>query len=384
MPGVKIKVWDAPTRIFHWLLVAAFGVAYMTSAGEWLLEWHAAAGYAALGLVIFRIFWGFAGSRHSRFSDFIKGFSTVKSYLAQMARLKPPRHLGHNPAVGWVVLFMLAVTVLLTVTGITAYSGEEGRGLFATVVSYDTGASMAPVHELLAWVMLAVIAVHVSAALFHDFILRENLVLTMITGTREDTGSWTERTSALGPEEGRSKTRLAVLLVVVLIGAAGAALLPSMITGTEEGRVGVPGPGGVIMDVPSDAAWAEECSACHGLFHPTLLPARSWKKIVSSLSDHFGDDASLDAETTARIEGYLMKFSAERSTSEASRKILASIKQTDTPLRITETGYWKRKHSDIEEAVWKRASVVDRSNCGACHPGAKKGSFEDADISVPE
>lgn len=379
-----IRVWDIPTRLFHWLLAAAFGVAYLTSAGESFLDYHTTAGYVALGLVIFRVFWGFAGSTHARFSDFVKGYSTVMSYIRQTVRLKPPRHLGHNPAVGWVVLFMLAMTVFLTAAGIITYSGEEGRGLFAASVAYDTGVAFAPLHKYLAWAMLLVIAVHVSAALFHDFVLRENLVLTMITGTREDTGSWEGRTSTLAPDEGRSKARLAILIAVVVIAAAGAALLPSKFLYFEEGGTGVTGPGGVVMEVPLDAAWEEECSACHGLFHPTLLPARSWAEIMGSLDDHFGDDASVDADTASRIGGYLAAYPAEKSVSEASRKILASIKPGQTPTRITETGYWKRKHSDIKEAVWKRPSVVDSGNCAACHPKADRGSFEDADIRVPE
>ena len=381
---MMIRVWDIPTRLFHWLLVAAFSCAYFTSAGESFLEYHTAAGYAASGLVIFRIFWGFIGSRHARFSDFLKGWGEVRSYISLTVKLKPPRHLGHNPAVGWVVLFMLAMTVFLTATGIVTYSGEEGRGLFASSVGYDTGAAFAPVHKYLAWGMLFVIAVHISAALFHDFVLRENLVLTMITGTREDKGSWSHRVAALAPAEGRSKARLALLIIVVVVSAASAAFLPSKLLHFEEEGTGVIGPGGIIMEVPPDASWAEECSACHGLFHPTLLPARSWTEIMNTLADHFGDDASLDPETASRIESYLTGYAAERSASEASRKILASIGRGETPTRVTETGYWKRKHSDIKEAVWKRASVADKSNCAACHPGADRGSFEDADIRVPE
>ena len=379
---MMIKVWDIPTRLFHWLLAAAFGGAYLASTSEPLLEYHATAGYSALALVALRIFWGFAGSPRARFSDFVKGPSAVSSYLRQMVRLKPPRHLGHNPAVGWAVLFMLAMTVFLATACIITYSGEESRGFLASVVSYDTGVAFAQAHELAAWVMLAVIAVHVSAALFHDFVLRENLVLTMITGTREDAGSWSEGTTGLAPDKGRSKARLAPLLAVVVISAFFAAILPPRVLHLEQGGTGVIGSGGIIMEVPPDAAWEQECSACHGLFHPTLLPARSWAMLMGGLQDHFGDDASLDPETAARIESYLANYPAEVSVSEASRKILASIDEGHTPVSITGTGYWKRKHSEIKQAVWKRP--VDRSNCAACHPGADRGSFEDADIKVPE
>jgi cytochrome b len=74
---VYVKVWDIPTRLFHWCLVAAFTAAYFTSGSEWYLEYHTIAGYCALALIAFRLFWGFAGNRHARFSSFLKGWRDV-------------------------------------------------------------------------------------------------------------------------------------------------------------------------------------------------------------------------------------------------------------------------------------------------------------------
>src|SRR5574340_1379559 len=110
---MKVRVWDIPTRLFHWSLVMAFAGAFFTSGTEWFLEYHTVFGYIALGLALFRVFWGFAGNRYARFSDFVGGLRRVRDYLRQAATLKPPRYLGHNPAVGWVVLFMLLMTFLL-------------------------------------------------------------------------------------------------------------------------------------------------------------------------------------------------------------------------------------------------------------------------------
>ncbi|MFQ5735407.1 MAG: cytochrome b/b6 domain-containing protein [Thermodesulfobacteriota bacterium] len=383
---MKIKIWDIPTRLFHWLLVAAFGVAYFTSGTERLLWYHSMAGYTALGLVLFRVFWGFEGNRYARFKNFVKGWSEVRSFVLNDLRLKPPRSLGHNPAVGWMVLLMLCLTLAITLTGIVTFAGEEGKGLLAGAVSFDTGVASGAVHAYLALFAVAVIAVHVAAALFHDFVLRENLVLTMITGMREDDGTWAERVSHLGPEQGRSKVRLAAWLVLVFISAIGVVYLPKVVVPSwpAHERAGVVDKSGSVVTVPVNEAWETECSACHGLFHPTLLPAVSWRRVMAGLDEHFGDDASVDEQTASEIEGYLVSYSADRSTSEASRKILASIEGKDAPLRITETGYWVYKHSDIPDRVWKRASVSSRSNCAACHPKAEDGSFDDYDIRVPE
>lgn len=382
---MKIKVWDAPTRIFHWLLVAGFALAFLTRSSERLLEYHTIAGYTALGLVSFRVLWGFTGNRYARFSQFLKGWAEVREYVKKTLRLSPPRTLGHNPAVGWVVVLMLAMTFTITISGIITYSGEEARGLLSGVFSYPTARAAKEVHEVLAFTAIAVIAVHVGAAFFHDFILRENIIFTMITGTREDNESWSGRVARLEPGEGRSKARLAVWLFVTVIIAAGAVYVPSKIahpSGQYE-TAPVSEGGGNHSHAPVNEAWKTECSGCHNLFHPTLLPAASWRKVMNGLSNHFGDDASLEPETRAEIEDYLTAYSAERSMSEASKKLSASIKDNDTPVRVTEIAYWRRKHSEIRDDVWKRKSVMDSSNCGACHPGAEEGSFEDADIRIP-
>ncbi len=383
---MKIQVWDIPTRLIHWFLVACFAVAYFTSQSEWLLDYHTIAGYSALALVLIRIVWGFEGGLHSRFSDFVKGWGEVRSYLAKALRLSPPRTIGHNPAVGLVIVFMLTLILAITLTGVVTYSGEEARGALAGAFSYSTAEWAKDIHSTLAWAALAVIALHVMAALVHDFILKENLILSMITGTKEDDGSWAERVSHLGPVSSAGKVRLALWLLFVVAVCLGIVYLPpgpgsSLV---EYRRYAAVEEGDTAVRVPVNEQWRTECSACHGLFHPTLLPAKSWERIMSGLVNHFGDDASLDPETRASIESYLTTWSAERSTSEASRKILASIPSGTVPLTITGTRYWKFKHSEISGDVWKRKSVMSKGNCVACHPYAAAGSFEDDDISVPE
>ncbi len=106
---MKIRVWDLPTRVFHWLLVSSYAGAFIGSRDESFLEYHKIAGYAALGLVVFRIAWGFTGNEYARFSGFVRGFKEVRAYLQGLATRGPQRYLGHNPAVGWMILAMLAV-----------------------------------------------------------------------------------------------------------------------------------------------------------------------------------------------------------------------------------------------------------------------------------
>lgn len=374
---MKVKVWDLPTRVFHWTLVSSYIAAYFTSRNERFLEYHTIAGYTALGLTCFRILWGFSGNRYVRFQEFIKGPAAVRSYLAQAARLKPPRYLGHNPAVGWVVVVILIMTLTITVSGIITYGGEEGRGIWAGVFSFSAGMYAGEIHELIAEFAVIVIVVHVSAALFHDFILKENIILSMLTGSKEDEGSWTERVSHMKAGEGLTLPRLVVWIFVAILGGLALLFL------RPDGKARVER--GFAAEFKPNAVWKAECAeSCHSGFHPALLPASSWERLMAGLDGHFGETITLDNAARDEILGWLKAYSAERAATEASKKLLHSIKKGDAPLRITEVPYWKEKHSEVSEEFYRRKAVSSKSNCVACHPGAEAGSFEDKDIRIPQ
>ena len=135
--------------------------------------------------------------------------------------------------------------------------------------------------------------------------------------------------------------------------------------------------------LPDNALWREECGSCHLAFHPSLLPARSWQKIMAEQGKHFGTDLALDDATSKELLAFLVNNSAETSTREAALKINRSIKPGTTPLRITETPYWVRKHEDITESDWRSAKVKNKLNCAACHLDAEAGTFEDAAMQIP-
>jgi hypothetical protein len=131
--------------------------------------------------------------------------------------------------------------------------------------------------------------------------------------------------------------------------------------------------------------WLGECGeSCHGPFHPTLLPKRSWKAVMAGLDEHFGDDASLEPEETEEILKFLIANSAERSTTEASQKILWTLGEGAPLVRITKTPYWMKKHSKIKEDVYNRGTIASPSNCAACHRDAATGLFDDTQIVVPD
>lgn len=137
------------------------------------------------------------------------------------------------------------------------------------------------------------------------------------------------------------------------------------------------------MLVPAgNAAWRTECAACHTLYQPALLPARSWEKMMTGLAEHFGENATLDTRTRVEITGFLVANAAGRSGGRGAR-IAETIPPAQTPLRITDTMYFKRKHHELSVSVYKRPKIGSPANCMACHPGANAGDFAEDRVKVP-
>jgi cytochrome b len=169
-PGV-ISVWDPLVRLFHWSLVAIIAFEFLGEDGDML---HRILGYVALGLVAFRVIWGLIGTRHARFSDFVKSPLVVIGYLKSIATGHPRRYIGHNPAGGMMVIALLVMTAIVGGTGwamrTEALWGQEW---------------IEELHEVSAWLMLAFVAAHVLGVIAASVQHRENLVLAILTGKKK-------------------------------------------------------------------------------------------------------------------------------------------------------------------------------------------------------
>lgn len=198
----SIKVWDPLVRIFHWSLVALFTIAYFTA--EESESAHAIVGYAISGLLIFRITWGFLGTEHARFSDFIYSPREIAGYLKGLFRGNPRHYLGHNPAGGLMVLILLIALTATCVSGLKAY-GAEGHGplaghLLASTAYADGGDDdeshanggedkegeefWEEVHEVFVNITLFLIAIHIMGVVASSYLHKENLIKAMITGRK--------------------------------------------------------------------------------------------------------------------------------------------------------------------------------------------------------
>lgn len=165
----KIRVWDLPVRVFHWLLVVCFAVAYAIAESERLQGLHTVLGYTATGLILFRIVWGFVGSRFARFRSFAYAPRQAVQYLRSLRSGHPQHFTGHNPAGSYVIYAILAIGLA---TGVTGYMTLNEIG----------GESAEEVHELCANVWLGLVIAHLAGIAVGSWIHRENLVRAMITG----------------------------------------------------------------------------------------------------------------------------------------------------------------------------------------------------------
>ncbi len=171
VPDRTVRVWDPFVRVFHWSQAALIAVAWLTEDGPKTL--HQTAGYIIAGMLALRVVWGFVGPRHARFSDFVRGPSTVLGYMRAMVAGREPRYLGHNPAGGAMV-----VALLLTVAG-TAMTGW-----LQTTDAFWGSSVMEEIHETLASLILVLVAAHLVgvtlASMRHD----ENLARSMVDGRK--------------------------------------------------------------------------------------------------------------------------------------------------------------------------------------------------------
>ncbi|HEY6941996.1 cytochrome b/b6 domain-containing protein [Dokdonella sp.] len=176
------RVWDVPTRAFHWSLVLLVAAQYASGEFGWpSMEWHYRCGYATLALLVFRVLWGFAGSQTSRFGDFLRGPRAVLRYLVALRRGEAPRAAGHNPLGGWSVVAMLASIALQAASGLFASDDISEDGPLVARVSAATVALMTRVHAWNRYVLLALIVLHLGA--IAAYALRgTNLVAPMWTG----------------------------------------------------------------------------------------------------------------------------------------------------------------------------------------------------------
>lgn len=192
----RIRVWDLPTRIFHWTLALSFAGAWLTGDSERHRDLHVMFGYTFGGMLAFRLVWGLVGSRYARFSSFLFPPARIFGYLKSLLAGRPEHHPGHNPAGALAIFAMLGLGIVITASGFLNYQELGGEWL-------------EELHEGTASVMLALVLIHIGAVVLSSYLHRENLVASMLTG-------W--KAGAAGEGIGRPRVLVGALLLTALLG----------------------------------------------------------------------------------------------------------------------------------------------------------------------
>ena len=377
MPAPKLpstptlRVWDLPTRLYHWIQVVlvalALGLGFF--APEWLLNQHVVIGFALVGLILFRLVWGFFGSYYSRFSSFVPTPGRLRAHFSGILNKQSApaggHELGHNPVGALMVFGLIFVLGAITITGIVTLGGVENWGPLAGFVDFSTGDRARAVHLALAYVLVVMIVAHIAGVFAESQRSRTSLVRAMVTGDKE-----LPKGRTFGQPDG-AKKGAALVSLAGLGGLAGVLFYLG---------VQVPASGFIQMAEMDD--FKSECSDCHELYHPSLLPEESWTLMMAGLEDHFGEDASLSQDTTLAIGTYLERYASEAWDSEAANRL--RVVDPENPMQISASPFWKENHAQIPEEVFKTRPVRGTGNCKACHGDAESGRFDDSKISIPE
>lgn len=366
MPAATVTVWDLGVRVFHWSLVLSVGICAYTGflAPRSWLNLHLVFGCAIAALIIFRLVWGWLGSTYARFRSFAVTRSGVIQHLNEIAAGKQHAELGHNPLGAAMVYALLAVLILIIVTGAIALGGVVKQGPLAFLLSFRIGTNARDLHQALAVGLLCMIAAHLGGVVFESRRMRENLVRAMITGEKPAHGS--DATPATGARPWMAAAILAVLAV---------GIIPGVIVLQHQPGFGVP-------PAQLDATYIKECGSCHFAYPPSLAPTASWVAVMNGLDAHFGENASLDTATATKIRDYLVANAAENWDTRPANAF--RIRSADDPQRITATPSWQRIHRSIPAAVFKSPKIGVKGACNACHQDAATSRFDPQFIAIPQ
>jgi cytochrome b len=212
---VPVRVWDLPTRLFHWVLALSV-IASVTTAkiGGGAMVWHFRLGYLAMGLLLFRLAWGLMGGRWSRFASFVRGPGTVLRYLRGQA--KPGEHLdvGHNPLGAGSVVAMLLLLVAQVSTGLVADDEIANVGPLNKLVATGTGLAATSWHKTWGqWLIVTLVVLHIAAILFYLLKKKNNLIAPMLGG---------DKVLGAAVPASRDDARTRALALVLALVAAGA------------------------------------------------------------------------------------------------------------------------------------------------------------------
>ena len=206
---MKIRIWDLPLRLFHWLLVVAvIGSFVSVKLGGNAMIWHGRFGYIVLSLIFFRLIWGFVGTHHARFAQFIKSPKAIFAYLKN-----PTETPGHSPLGAISVIVLLGLFLSQALAGLFASDDIAFDGPLVKYVASAWVELLTSFHRLNEWVLMALVGVHVGAILYYKYAKKINLISAMITGDKE----WADAAPLVQDDSKVRLKAMALLMAIALI-----------------------------------------------------------------------------------------------------------------------------------------------------------------------
>ncbi|PLY05890.1 MAG: cytochrome C [Arcobacter sp.] len=368
MKNNQTYVWSFLGRLSHWLLVISFFASYITSFYEELLTLHVSFGIFVFGMFLKKIVWGLIGPKYARWSDFDFTLKNLKFYFTEKIENRYREiPAGHNPASSWFAFLVTWIGIFCCLSGFILYGIQEGNGLtsFLNKNYYSLMYIYDDIHIILVYILLAMIFFHISGVLVEQFYHKTNMVMAMVSGYKKAKGTDIKPRFCM-VFFGSLYTFFVFILFFYVYFIPDNILIKSKFEKID------------YKAMHKDFQF--ECSDCHNLIPPHLLPKDSWTELMSRQDNHYDEDLNLSKSLAKSIETFLVENSAEKSTREASFKLHEEIKDSKK-FTITKTQYWINTHKNIPKEVFKSDKVESKSNCIACHKDFEVGILSDTNIT---
>lgn len=364
----KTYVWSFLGRLSHWLLVLSLFSCFITSFYENLLTLHISLGIVVFGMFTMKFIWGIIGPKYARWSDYKFKLKDLNFYFVEKIRNRYRQiQPGHNPASSWFAFLVTWFGVFCCMAGLLLYGVQEGNGIFSYLneTYYKQASILESIHIYMAYLLLVLIFAHITGVLIEQFYHETNMVMSMVSGYKKAKGENISITYMM---------RLfgSIYIICILLLAIYSYFIPNnIITKPKFEKI-------IYKELNYDFYF--ECSDCHNLYPPFLLPKKSWINLMENQNKHFEEDLELDESLAKKIKDFLVQNSAENSTRESSYNIYKEIRNTNQYI-ITKTNYWKETHKHIKEENFRSENIEKKSNCVACHKNFEQGIISDINIT---
>ena len=344
----KSYIWSLSARLSHIVMIVTFALCYFCGG-----KIHFISGAIFGVAVIFRIIWGFIGTKHSRFWEF--NFKGILDYFASFFHQKL-RFVGHNPASSIAIILMLIFGLVIFYSGLLLL-GSGGTGFFAFYYERFSEIQWAKnLHEIAVNAMLFVVIAHTLGALIDKFWHKNDSIDSMITGYK-----LTPNDENIIPS--KAQNIFNALWIGAILATGLYMLTPKNYVLAQNIKP--------IDYKAQNANFVKECASCHTLYAPFLLPKKSWEIMMSDLENHFGDDASINKALNDEITAFLVANALESKDTKITAKLKAAQKEGD--IAITANEYWKKKHRKIKDEIFAKPEIKSKANCAACHEKIEEG-----------